>query len=61
MILSSDYHTHTKYSHGKGTIIENAIVAKQKGLKKIAKRLPFCHTTNRCKSIGWHRIKRNFN
>ena len=36
MILSSDYHTHTKYSHGKGTIIENAIVAKQKGLKQIA-------------------------
>ena len=32
MILSSDYHTHTVYSHGKGTILENALVAKEKGL-----------------------------
>lgn len=36
MILFGDYHTHTPYSHGKGTILENAIVAKQKGLKEIA-------------------------
>ena len=36
MILSSDYHTHTIYSHGKGQIIDNALVAKQKGLKEIA-------------------------
>ncbi len=35
MILTADYHTHTKYSHGKGTVIENAIVASQKGLKEI--------------------------
>ena len=35
MILSSDYHTHTIYSHGKGQIIDNALVAKQKGLKEI--------------------------
>lgn len=36
MILFGDYHTHTPYSHGKGTILENAMVAKDKGLKEIA-------------------------
>jgi len=39
MILFGDYHTHTKYSghhHGKGTILENASVASDKGLKQIA-------------------------
>ena len=39
MFILGDFHTHTKYSrhnHGKGTIIENAIAAKNKGLKAIA-------------------------
>ena len=39
MILYGDYHTHTKYSrhnHWKGTILENASVAQNKGLKQIA-------------------------
>ena len=39
MILFGDYHTHTKYSrrnHGKGTVLENASVAQDKGLKQIA-------------------------
>ncbi len=39
MILYGDYHTHTKYSrhgHGKGTILENASVALNKGLRQIA-------------------------
>lgn len=36
MILFGDYHTHTKYSHGKGTILDNAKVAQNKGLKEIA-------------------------
>lgn len=36
MILSADYHTHTPYSHGKNTVLENAAVAKSKGLKEIA-------------------------
>ena len=42
MILYGDYHTHTRYSgkkihvkHGKSTILENALCAKQKGLKEI--------------------------
>ena len=39
MILLGDYHTHTKYSlhnHGKGSVLENASVASNKGLKQIA-------------------------
>ena len=39
MLLLGDYHTHTKYSrhgHGKGTVLENASVASNKGLKQIA-------------------------
>ena len=39
MILYGDYHTHTIYSrnnHGKGTVLENASVAVDKGLKQIA-------------------------
>lgn len=31
----SDYHTHTPYSHGKGTVLENALVAKAKGFKEL--------------------------
>lgn len=36
MAILGDYHTHTTYSHGKGTVLENAMVAKNKGLKEIA-------------------------
>lgn len=36
MILFGDYHTHTIYSHGTGTVLDNAKVAKEKGLKEIA-------------------------
>lgn len=36
MVLLGDYHTHTTYSHGTGSVLENALVAKQKGLKQIA-------------------------
>jgi putative hydrolase len=34
--IIADYHTHTIYSHGKGTVLENALVARQKGIKVIA-------------------------
>ncbi len=36
MILTADYHTHTPYSHGKNTVLENAVAAKKMGLKQIA-------------------------
>lgn len=36
MILTADYHTHTPYSHGKNTVLENAAAAKNKGLKELA-------------------------
>ena len=35
MILTADYHTHTIFSHGKGNVIDNALVAKEKGLKQM--------------------------
>lgn len=35
MIITADYHTHTTYSHGKGSILDNALSAKEKGLKEI--------------------------
>ncbi|MBO5046671.1 MAG: PHP domain-containing protein [Clostridia bacterium] len=35
MLLTADYHTHTPYSHGKGTVLENAIRAKEIGLEQI--------------------------
>lgn len=35
MILTSDYHTHTVYSHGKGGILDNARIAKEKGMGEI--------------------------
>jgi putative hydrolase len=34
--LYADYHTHTKYSHGKGTIMDNVMAARRKGLTEIA-------------------------
>ena len=34
--LFGDYHTHTIYSHGKGTVRENVIKARELGIKQIA-------------------------
>ncbi len=36
MNIFADYHTHTLYSHGKGTIEDNVLEARRKGLKEIA-------------------------
>ncbi len=36
MILSADYHTHTTFSHGKDSILDNALSAKERGLKELA-------------------------
>ena len=35
MKLTFDYHTHTKYSDGKSTALENALAAKEAGLSGI--------------------------
>lgn len=35
MILTADYHTHTPYSHGKDTVLQNARAAEKAGLKEI--------------------------
>lgn len=35
MQLTADYHTHTKYSHGKGSVLDNAKRACELGLKEI--------------------------
>ena len=35
MEILADYHTHTVYSHGKGSIEDNVKVAISKGIKKI--------------------------
>ena len=31
-----DYHTHTKYSDGKGSVLDNALAAREKGLREVA-------------------------
>ncbi len=36
MNLTADYHTHTPYSHGENTVLENAVAAQKLGLKQIA-------------------------
>ena len=36
MAFWGDYHTHTTYSHGKGSVADNAAVASSKGLKQLA-------------------------
>lgn len=34
--ITADYHTHTRYSHGKGSIEDNVLAARKRGLKRIA-------------------------
>ena len=36
MKLTADYHTHTPYSHGKNTVLDNARAAKAAGLSAVA-------------------------
>jgi putative hydrolase len=36
MKVIADYHTHTKYSDGKGTVLENVLAAKERGLSEVA-------------------------
>jgi putative hydrolase len=34
--LFGDYHTHTRYSHGRGTVLDNVLAAKRCGLAEVA-------------------------
>lgn len=34
--LFADYHTHTRYSHGTGTVLENVLAASAAGLREVA-------------------------
>ena len=36
MKITADYHTHTRYSHGSGTVADNAAAADRLGLKELA-------------------------
>lgn len=36
LIITADYHSHTTYSHGKGSISDNVAIASQKGLDFLA-------------------------
>ncbi len=36
LLINADYHSHTKYSHGKGTILDNYEMASAKGIKYLA-------------------------
>ena len=36
MQLWGDYHTHTSYSHGRGTVADMVLAAKERGLKEVA-------------------------
>lgn len=36
MKTDCDFHTHTTYSHGKGSVLDNALAAKQKGIAEIS-------------------------
>ena len=35
-MFTGDYHTHTTFSDGKGSVMENALAAKEKGLEELA-------------------------
>lgn len=34
--IVADYHTHTRYSHGESTVLENVRAAREKGLRRVA-------------------------
>ncbi|MBO5982248.1 MAG: histidinol-phosphatase, partial [Clostridia bacterium] len=36
MIFIGDYHTHTKHSDGKGTVLDNILSAVERGLEEVA-------------------------
>lgn len=60
MAFLGDYHTHTIYSHGKGTVEENVLAAIQAGLKEIAiTDHGFKHMTYNVRRMDWPFIIRD--
>ena len=58
MAILGDYHTHTVFSHGKGTIEENVLAAIELGLKEIAiTDHGFAHVTYHVRRYDWPYIK----
>ena len=60
MSFFGDYHTHTIYSHGKGTVEENVIAAVKRGLKEIAiTDHGFHHMTYNVRKMDWPFIRKD--
>lgn len=60
MAFLGDYHTHTIYSHGKGTVEENVLAAIKRGLKEIAiTDHGFRHMTYNVRKMDWPFIRRD--
>lgn len=60
MAFLGDYHTHTIYSHGKGTVEENVLAAINAGLKEIAiTDHGFKHMTYNVRRMDWPFIIRD--
>ena len=58
MSFWGDYHTHTIYSHGKGTIEENVVRALKSGLKEIAiTDHGFRHMTYNVRRMDWKTMR----
>ncbi len=59
MAFWGDYHTHTVFSHGKGTIEENVVAAIDKGLKELAiTDHGFRHLTFNVSRKGYEQMRR---
>ena len=60
MAYFGDYHTHTIYSHGSGTVEDNVLAAVKKGLKEIAiTDHGFHHMTYNVRKMDWPYIRRD--
>ncbi|MCL2798001.1 MAG: PHP domain-containing protein [Firmicutes bacterium] len=60
MAFFGDYHTHTKYSHGKGSVEDNVRAAVAKGLKEVGiTDHGFKHMTYNVRRIDWPVIEKD--
>ena len=60
MAYFGDYHTHTTYSHGKGTVEDNVLAALKCGFKEIAiTDHGFHHMTYNVRRMDWPYIRRD--